>query len=139
MKFLRSLREPKIVSGRIAQHCISRVLIADSFGARMRGWYGYQSTSNQGRGIDGVLLTVTSSVQTIGMGFALDLIWLDDDLRCVDLSRRVPPWRVCWCIHASHVLELASTSDNHALLRECQPGQQLQLIGRAMYNPGKEA
>jgi uncharacterized membrane protein (UPF0127 family) len=46
------------------------------------------------------------SVHTVGMRFALDLVWLDADRRVVRIDRRVPPWRVRWCRAARSVLEL---------------------------------
>lgn len=139
MKFLHPSTTPKVVAMSLARQLIPRVLIADSFFARMRGWYGYQRSFNTRRGIDAVLLTATSSVHTIGMSFRLDLLWLDPELRCIAVSRGVRPWRARWCRGASHVLELPSNSHNRLLHKACQPGRKLRLVEKPVFNPGKEA
>lgn len=47
----------------------------------------------------------TRSVHTVGMRFALDLIWLDADDRVVRVDRAVPPGRVRGCAAARSVVE----------------------------------
>lgn len=143
MKWLPRLAAPEIVTVSIAGHVIPRVLLADSFFARVRGWYGYQrrciDRNSAGTGIDAVLLTQTASIQTMCMSFALDLLWLDHEFNCIGLTQGVPPWRVHWCQHACHVLEIACNSETSLLFDRCLPGQQLRLLGRTLCNPGKEA
>ena len=58
-----------------------------------------------------LLLPRTRSVHTLGMRFALDLVWLDKQERVVRVDRGVPPWRVCGCRAASQVVELPSRND----------------------------
>jgi uncharacterized membrane protein (UPF0127 family) len=53
----------------------------------------------------------TRSIHTLGMRFALDLVWLDRDERVVRIDRGVRPWRVRGCRMASHVVELPSPVD----------------------------
>lgn len=52
------------------------------------------------------------SVHTLGMRFALDLVWLDGARQVVRVDRAVPPWRVRWCRQARSVLELDSRFSN---------------------------
>jgi uncharacterized membrane protein (UPF0127 family) len=59
----------------------------------------------------GLLLPRTRSVHTLGMRFALDLVWLDGDGRVVRVDRAVPPWRAHGCRAASQVVELPSRTD----------------------------
>jgi uncharacterized membrane protein (UPF0127 family) len=59
----------------------------------------------------GLLLPRTCSIHTLGMRFALDLVWLDGDGRVVRADRRVPPWHVRGCRTASQVVELPSRTD----------------------------
>jgi uncharacterized membrane protein (UPF0127 family) len=52
------------------------------------------------------------SIHTIGMRFALDLVWLGADGRPVRVDRAVPPNRVRSCLRARSVVEAnASTAD----------------------------
>ncbi len=48
------------------------------------------------------------SVHTIGMRFALDLLWLDDEGRVVRIDLAVPARRVRGCWRARSVIELAA-------------------------------
>jgi uncharacterized membrane protein (UPF0127 family) len=71
--------------------CEDRVLasleVADTARARRRGLLGRD-------GIEGaLLLTPTRSVHTMGMHFAIDVMFCDDALRVLAL-RTVPPWRL---------------------------------------------
>lgn len=56
----------------------------------------------------GLLLPHTRSVHTLGMRFALDLVWLDRRGRVVRVDHGVPPRRVRCCLRASSVVELAA-------------------------------
>ncbi|MDP1849832.1 MAG: DUF192 domain-containing protein [Solirubrobacteraceae bacterium] len=47
------------------------------------------------------------SVHTIGMRFALDLVWIDAGGIVVRLDRDVGPWRVRTCLRARGVVEAA--------------------------------
>ena len=58
-----------------------------------------------------LLLPRTRSVHTLGMRFALDLVWLDDAGRVVRVDRGVRPWRVRGCRAASRVLELPARAE----------------------------
>jgi len=59
----------------------------------------------------GLLLPRTRSIHTLGMRFALDLVWLDGDGRAVRVDRGVRPWRVRGCRGARAVVELPSPRD----------------------------
>jgi uncharacterized membrane protein (UPF0127 family) len=54
----------------------------------------------------GLLLPRTRSVHTVGMRFALDLVWLDARGRAVRVDAVVPPRRLRACAAASAVVEL---------------------------------
>ena len=49
-----------------------------------------------------------SAIHTIGMRFALDLLWLDREGRVVRIDRDVPPRRQRVCLQAKSVLEVAA-------------------------------
>lgn len=59
----------------------------------------------------GLLLERTRSVHTLGMRFALDLVWLDAAGAVVRVDRGVPPWRVRSCRAARAVVELRAAAD----------------------------
>jgi uncharacterized membrane protein (UPF0127 family) len=56
----------------------------------------------------GLLIPRCSSVHTFGMRFELDLYFLDEDGRVIDVRRGVPPRRLVWCRGSSAVLEIPS-------------------------------
>ena len=57
----------------------------------------------------GLCIPRCSAVHTFGMGFDLDLLFLDRHDRILRFERRVRPWRVAWGgFQARGVVELAS-------------------------------
>lgn len=74
------------------------IKMANTFRTRLIGLYAHRHL----RAGDGVLLTPTNSIQTIGMRTSLDLIFLDDRLRVVHLLEHVPPGRVIWPVRGAH-------------------------------------
>ncbi len=71
---------------------------------RRRGLAGLDALPG-GRGL---LLPRTRSVHTLGMRFALDLVWLDGAGTVVRVDRRVPPRRMRTCLRARAVVEVAA-------------------------------
>jgi uncharacterized protein len=57
----------------------------------------------------GLLIPGCRGVHTFGMRFALDLVFLDFELRPVSVRRAVPPRRFAFEPRAQAVLELPST------------------------------
>lgn len=81
-----------------------RVPVAISRRARLFGL----SLLDRRRAGAGLLIPGCRSVHTFGMRFALDLVFLDFDLRPVALRRAVPPRRLVFERRAQAVLELPS-------------------------------
>jgi uncharacterized membrane protein (UPF0127 family) len=77
---------------------------ATTFRARLLGLAGLPSLPD---GL-GLLLPATRSVHTVGMRFALDLIWIDREGNVVRVDESVPPMRVRTCRRAWGVVELAA-------------------------------
>ncbi|HEY4279825.1 MAG TPA: DUF192 domain-containing protein [Conexibacter sp.] len=71
--------------------------------ARLRGLAALDAAACEGCAL---LLPRTRSIHTVGMRFALDLIWLDGDGEVVGIDRAVCPGRVRGCRAAHAVLEL---------------------------------
>lgn len=55
-----------------------------------------------------LLLPRCRSVHTVGMAFALDLVWLDASGRPLRVDSAVPPRRLKWCRRARSVVEAAA-------------------------------
>jgi hypothetical protein len=75
----------------------------------------------------GLLIPRCRSVHTFGMRFALDVVFLDDELTPLAPPRRVVPGRVVFALRASAVLELPApgaplTSGAAAAHAERRPG-----------------
>ena len=96
---------------------------ARSFGARLVGLAGLDALPSR----LGLLLPATRSAHTLGMRFALDLVWLDRLGRVVRIDHGVPPARLRWCRRAAALLELA---DGQAREAGLAVGQRA-LAGRA--------
>src|SRR5688572_2427569 len=78
-----------------------RLAVADSFRARAPGLAGLRALPPH----TALLIPDCPSVHTFGMRFGLDLIWLGDDGRVVDVSASVPPWRMVSRAYARAVVE----------------------------------
>lgn len=79
-----------------------RCLVADRPLSRMRGLLGRGELAAD----QGLLLEPAGSIHTHFMRFAIDVVFLDDASRVVDLRSELPPWRMARRRGASAVLEL---------------------------------
>jgi uncharacterized membrane protein (UPF0127 family) len=61
-----------------------------------------------------LLIPRCRSVHTLGMRFALDLVWLDRHGRVLGIDESVPPWRVRSRRDAAAVLEVPAGGGRHA-------------------------
>ncbi|VCU71583.1 hypothetical protein PIGHUM_03668 [Pigmentiphaga humi] len=52
-------------------------------------------------------ITPCRAVHTIGMSYAIDVVFLDAQGRVLRLVPAMPPWRMAWCPRAHSVAELA--------------------------------
>ena len=91
---LEELPEVRLASG-------LRLVVGAGPVARLTGLAGLRAMPRR----TGLLIPGCRSVQTIGMRFKLDLIWLGDDGSIVDVTPSVPPWRVVSRAHATAVVE----------------------------------
>jgi uncharacterized membrane protein (UPF0127 family) len=94
--------------------------IADRPVRRMRGLIG-----RRGLGSDqGMLIRPAPSIHTAFMRFPIDALFLDRDLRVLDIVERMRPWRVAGRRKARAVLELAA---GESARLEVRVGDQLEL------------
>jgi hypothetical protein len=54
----------------------------------------------------GLCLTPCSAIHTFGLAYAIDVLFLDVNRRCLKRLENVAPNRVAWCWSASMVVEL---------------------------------
>lgn len=79
--------------------------VADTHWSRLRGLLGLDS-GDFGHGA-GLWIVPCHGVHTLGMGFPIDVLYLDRGLRVVRIQSNVRPWRVTPVVrHAASVLEL---------------------------------
>ncbi len=81
-----------------------RVAVAAGFAARLRGLAGLRAIGAD----EGLELPRCRSVHTVGMRFALDLVWLDAEGAVVRVDRGVAPLRLRSCRGARSVVEVAA-------------------------------
>ena len=81
-----------------------RLAVAGSSSARLRGLAGLRAIGAD----EGLELPRCRSVHTIGMRFALDLLWLDATGAVVRVDRGVEPLRLRTCRGARSVVEVAA-------------------------------
>lgn len=81
--------------------------IADTHWTRLRGLLGRRS-SDFGNGC-GLWIVPCHGVHTLGMAFAIDVVYLDRDFRVIYISSELRPWRLAPVRRgAASVLELPS-------------------------------
>ena len=78
-----------------------RLAVAERPIARLAGLAGLRALPRR----TGLLLPGCRSVQTAGMRFRLDLIWLADGGTIVDVTASVAPWRIVSRAHTRAVVE----------------------------------
>jgi hypothetical protein len=90
------------IAGPEGQNLCPRCELAESFASRLRGLMGRRALDPDA----GLLLRPGGSVHTCFMRFAIDVVFLDRDLRVVGISEAVRPWRLAWARGARAILEL---------------------------------
>jgi uncharacterized protein len=95
-----------------------RCVVADTALARMRGLLGRSSLPSG----EGILLRPSSSVHTAFMRFAIDVVFLDRELRVLKIASHLRPWRTAARRKAHAVLELPA---GEAARRGLEPGARL--------------
>ncbi len=94
--------------------------VADTAARRNKGLLGRNGLQPG----EGMWILPGEAVHTIGMRFAIDLIYLDRDRHIRKIKRSVPPGRISACVWAHSVLELAAGT---VLETKTHVGDQLEL------------
>lgn len=85
---------------------LRQVWLADRWYLRLRGLL-LRAPLRAG---EGLLIVPCNSVHTLGMRYALDLLFLDRAGRVVGWRADVKPWRGAWCRGAHSTLEMPAGS-----------------------------
>lgn len=80
-------------------------LVARSLWQRTRGLLGRPRLPSR----MGLLIERCSSVHTVGMVYAIDVVFLAADFRVLRVVSGLRPMRAAWCPHASYTLELGES------------------------------
>jgi uncharacterized membrane protein (UPF0127 family) len=98
-----------------------RCTVADSPITRLRGLLGRAELAAG----EGLLLRPSPSIHTWFMRFPIDVVFLDGELRVLDVRHRVRPWRMAGRRGARAVLELAA---GEARRLDIPAGSRLRLV-----------
>ena len=110
----------KLLIIRRAGEPIATVWHAKGYFSRLRGLLGRKLTPD-----GGLMLTPCSSIHTIGMGYAIDAVYLDRANQVLRVDHAIAPGKLCKGQHgARHVLELPAGA---AALRNISPGDVLEV------------
>ena len=81
--------------------------VADGHWTRLRGLLGL--SADDFRNGSGLCIVPCHGVHTLGMGFPIDVIYLDEGLKVVHVEQNLRPWRVAPVrMQATSVIELPS-------------------------------
>jgi len=112
----------KIYHRATGQCLAERVVLANTFLTRLRGLLGRRRLAPT----EALWLRPCNGVHTLGMIFAIDVIFLDDQLRVVKLIENLRPFRLTVPhLGARSVVEMAAHSAAHAALKV---GDQLRVV-----------
>lgn len=82
---------------------VSQLKLANNFLTRLKGLIGAAPLSAQ----QGILISPCQQVHTHFMGFSIDVVFLDKQLKVLHIIHNMPPWRFSKFIKSAYyVLEL---------------------------------
>ena len=110
----------EITNTRTGQVIAARALMASAPWTRMKGLLGKKSLPAD----EAIILKPASSIHTLFMRFALDIIYLDREERIVKLVPNLVPYRFSSAKGAHSTIEMASGATNGL---DLQVGDQLAL------------
>ncbi len=95
--------------------------VADNFAARFKGLLGRKDLPDE----SGMLITKCNSVHMFFMRFAIDAIFVDENMRVIKIVPNFGPWRMASCSKARHTLELpAGAAAKHGI----EVGDELRVV-----------
>jgi uncharacterized membrane protein (UPF0127 family) len=122
----------KLIVNLTRGQCLCVGELADRPLPRMRGLIGRRGLPAG----EGLLLSPAPSIHTAFMRFPIDALFLDRDLRVLDIRASMPPWRVASKRTARAVLELSA---GECARRGVEVGDRLELRDRKPVDDGRAA
>lgn len=122
----------KLIVNLTRDECVCVGELADRPLRRMRGLMGRRGLPAG----EGMLLSPAPSIHTAFMRFPIDALFLDRDLRVLDIRASMPPWRVASKRTARAVLELSA---GECARRGVEVGDRLELRDRKPVDDGRAA
>lgn len=92
-------RNPPLIRAYPVNQQAPRVItvgVANNFGTRFLGLMFSASVQRRTQGAHGLLITRCSSVHTLFMRYAIDVLYLDDAGTVVGHTDHLKPWRIDW-------------------------------------------
>jgi hypothetical protein len=117
------MAKTKLIVNLTRGECVCVGELADGPLRRMRGLIGRRGLPAG----EGLLLTHAPAIHTAFMRFPIDALFLDRDLRVLDIAERLRPWRIASKQKARAVLELAA---GECARRGVEVGDRLELRDR---------
>jgi hypothetical protein len=117
------MAKTKLIVNLTRGECVCVGELADGPLRRMRGLIGRRGLPAG----EGLLLTPAPAIHTAFMRFPIDALFLDRDLRVLEIAERLRPWRVASKQKARSVLELAA---GECARRGVEVGDRLELRDR---------
>lgn len=106
---------------------VARLIVADRFWSRFKGLQWRRRLPDA----EGLLLVPCRSVHTFWMRFSIDILFLDETGRVLEIRRRVPPWRMVIPSHGRPWATLEIAADTACI----SPGATLRLACRDQGRP----
>lgn len=88
---------------------LPQVFLANTPWLRLRGLLGRPQLTRE----QGMLISPCNAVHTMGMSYAIDVVYLNEQLQILKITKQLKPWRSSACKGAQYTLELASGSAEH--------------------------
>jgi uncharacterized protein len=120
----RAMTETKLIVNLTRGHCLCVSEVADGGLRRMRGLIGRRGLPAG----EGLLLSPAPAIHTAFMRFPIDALFLDRDMRVLDIVQHLRPWRVASKRRARAVLELSA---GECARRGVEVGDRLELRERS--------
>jgi uncharacterized membrane protein (UPF0127 family) len=98
------MRRLRVINPTQGTTLADRALIADSSKTRKTGLLKHGRLESG----EGLWITPCEGVHTVGMKFAIDVLFLDKQRKVVKVRASMPRWRIAACLRAHSVLELPS-------------------------------
>jgi uncharacterized membrane protein (UPF0127 family) len=94
----------KALNGRSGAIMAESLVSAHDSASRRKGWLGRDSAPSG----EAIWILPCEAIHCFFMHFPIDVVFLDRELRIVQLRRSVKPWRIAVCLRAYSVMEFAA-------------------------------